>query len=241
MGQGIERTTLTRLPHEFLDSSPMTVFLTGASRGIGLSIHEKLSTMGYNIIAPPRSELNLADISSITGYIEQHKQDPIDIIINNAAINPTTPLGKMSPELIEEILRIDVIAPLLLTRGLTSHMKEESWGRIINISSIWGVRGREGRSVYSTAKHALNGMTSSLARELGTYNILVNSVCPGFIDTEMTRRNLSSEEIEVLLERVPLGRLARPEEIANVVAFLISKENTYLTGQSIVVDGGFTV
>jgi len=230
-----------RLDRERLNLSSQTVFLTGGSGGIGKSIENKLLTEGYNIIAPPREELNLADLNSISEYVGKHENDPIDILINNAAINPATALDEMTPELIEEVLRVDVTAPLLLTRGLTSHMKEKGWGRVINISSIWGVRGREGRSVYSAAKHALNGMTSSLARELGSHNILVNSVCPGFVDTEMTRRNLTPEQLAELLKKVPLGRLAQPDEIADVVAFLVSKKNTFITGQSIIVDGGFTV
>lgn len=230
----------SRKPHEQLDFSHRTALVTGASRGIGLEINNCLVKLGCNVFTPSRSELNLSDIDSINEYVEKHRQDPIDIIINDAAINPAIPLDEMEPELIEEIIRVNQTAPILLTRGLTDYMKENSWGRVVNISSIWGVMGRGARTVYSTTKFALDGMTRSLSQEYGKHGILVNSVCPGFVDTEMTRRNLSAEQLEALMARVPLGRLAQPEEIANAVAFLASDMNTFITGQSIVVDGGFT-
>lgn len=237
---GSEAKTFLRAPHELLDLSHRTAFITGASRGIGKAIHDRLAEFGCNMIAPPREELDLADSASVVAYIELHKENPIDIIINDAALNPPIPLDKMTPEQIQEIMVVNAISPLLLSNGLSQHMRKNGWGRIVDISSIWGVVGRGPRTVYSTSKFALVGETRSLAQEYGKYNILVNSVCPGFVDTEMTRGNLSPEQIEALLTRVPLGRLALPEEIANVVAFLVSDLNTFITGQSIVVDGGYT-
>lgn len=222
-----------------LNPSFKTVFITGGSRGIGAAICKEISPR-YNIIAPSRAELDLSSVDSIKNYIGQHKDDPIDILINNAGINPTTPFFEMDQSVMSEMMLVNVTAPLLLIQGLTSHMKEKKWGRILNLSSIWGTTGRANRLVYSTAKHAINGITRSLADLLGPFNIVVNSVCPGFVDTEMTRRNLSPKVIAELLKRVPLGRLIQPEEIAKAAAWLISNENTSYTGQLFVIDGGFS-
>ena len=237
---GLEAETFRRKPRELLDFSHRTAFMTGASGGIGSAIYKRLAGLGCTMIAPPRSELNLADLGSIKSYVEQHGQDLIDIIINCAAINPGKPtFNEMEAELIDEIVRVDLTAPILLIRGLTSHMKEKGWGRIVNIGSVLGEIGRPQRLAYAASKRGLDSVTESFAAEFGQFGILVNSVNPGFVDTKMTHRNLKEEQIAVLLEQVPLGRLIKPDEIAGVVAFLVSRKNTVVTGQSIVVDGGF--
>ena len=242
---GLEKATQykmfrNRLHREKLNFAPQTVFLTGASGGIGSAINNKLKTLGYSVIAPTHSELDLANINSVKEYVSEHKDDPIDIIINCAAINPgKPPFNEMEPELIDEVVRADLIAPILLSRGLTSHMKEKGWGRIINIGSIWGETGRPQRLAYAASKRGLDSVTESFATELGQYGILVNSVNPGFVDTEMTHKNLTEEQIATLLKQVPLGRLIKPGEIAGVVAYLVSNKNTVITGQSLIVDGGF--
>lgn len=229
-----------RFDSEKLKNSHLTVFLTGASGGIGSAINNTLKTLGYNVIAPTHADLDLTDISSVKKYISEHKDDPIDIIINCAAINPGKPsFNEMEPEMIEEVVRADLIAPILLSRGLTSHMKKKGWGRIINVGSIWGETGRPQRLAYAASKRGLDSVTESFAAELGQFGILVNSVNPGFVDTDMTHRNLTEEQIATLLKQVPLGRLIKPDEIAGVIAFLVSKKNTVITGQSLIVDGGF--
>lgn len=237
---GTEVFNLNHLQHENLHRSPKSVFLTGATGGIGKSIHSLLSET-YHVISPLRSELDLSNVRSIMEYIGRHKADPIDIIINCAASNPLKPSWeKMTPEEIEKIIRINLTAPLLLSRGLSGHMKKQKWGRIVNISSIWGVVGRATRTIYSETKFGLEGQTRSLAQAFGKFNILVNCVSPGFVDTQMTRRNLSQLEINRLLLSVPLGRLAQPEEIAKSVSFLVSEENSFINGANIVIDGGYT-
>lgn len=237
---GLEAVSLQRAHEEYLDLSGRTAFLTGASRGLGEAIASRLNQLGCNLIVPPRAELNLADLGSVSVYVEKHSQDPIDIIINDAGINLPGALENLSEDQIIETITVNLMAPLLLIRGLTSHMKEKEWGRIVNISSIWGVRGRENRTVYSTTKHGINGMTRALARELGPYDILVNSVCPGVFDTEMTRQNLYGKALQRFLADVPLGRLGEPEEVAEAVAWLVSPQNTFYTGQLYVLDGGYT-
>ncbi len=216
-----------------------TVFITGGTGGIGKTICDELKNK-YKILAPNRKELDLANQLSIKHFIEHYRNTPIDVIINNAGVNYPSPLEDINDVQLREMIEINEITPLVLIRGLISHMKEKKWGRIINISSVAGFIGRNQRDVYTMTKHALNGLTRSLALQLGPHNILVNSVCPGFIDTELTRRNVSVETKKELIKGIPLGRFADPNEIAQVVAFLVSKENTYITGQLIVVDGGFT-
>ena len=119
-------------------------------------------------------------------------------------------------------------------------MQKKGFGRIVNISSVWSVVSRAGRISYSMSKAALNGMTRSLAVELSPYNILVNAVAPGYVLTDLTCQNNSETELETIRKTIPLQRLAEPQEIADIVAFLCSERNTYLTGQTLVVDGGFT-
>jgi 3-oxoacyl-[acyl-carrier protein] reductase len=111
----------------------------------------------------------------------------------------------------------------------------------VNLGSVWSIVSKPGRLSYSSAKHAIDGLTNTLALELAEHAILVNTVCPGFVDTEMTRQNNSSEEIEALCKQVPLGRIASPNEIAELVYFLGSEQNTYITGQKLVIDGGYTI
>lgn len=229
-----------KFDRERLNNSFQTVFLTGASGGIGSAINNKLKTLGYNIIAPTHQELDLSNIGSLKKYIDEHKNDPIDILINCAAINPAkVPFDEMDAEQIDEVIRVDLTAPLLLSRGLTSHMKEKGWGRIVNIGSIWGKTARYPRAAYAASKRGLDSITESFAAELGKYGILVNSLHPGFVDTEMTRRNLSEEQIAAFLVKVPTGKIIQPSEIADVIAFLVSKKNKVITGQSIAADGGF--
>lgn len=215
-----------------------TVLLTGASKGIGEAIKGVLETSGkYNLLTPSSSDLNLRNLESIEDFFnDQH----IDILINNAGINILNQIEEISQETIDSMFHVNLIAPLILIQKAVPFMKKQRYGRIINISSIWGVRSKEFRTLYSATKFGLNGITKSLSRELGEYNILVNSVCPGFVNTELTKKNIPFSEQEEIKKSIPLKRFAEPSEIANIVEFLISDKNTYITGQTIVVDGGFT-
>lgn len=118
-------------------------------------------------------------------------------------------------------------------------MAERGWGRIVNISSVYSLVSREKRSMYSTSKSALNGLTRALAVELGPRGVLANAICPGFVDTELTRQNNTPAEIAALCELVPLGRLAAVREIAEFAYYIGSEANTYITGQTLAIDGGF--
>lgn len=216
-----------------------TVFITGAGRGIGEAIYKKLRKEDYKIISPNRKELDLNDNVSIYQYIETHKNLKIDILINNAGINFPNWIDELTDDNIENHIQTNLTAPIKLIRAFVTHMKKNKWGRIINISSIFGIVARGKQTMYSATKHAINGVTKALALELGPYNILVNSVCPGFTNTDLVKTN-SPEKNALLAKDIPLGRFAEPKEIAELVSFLISDKNTYINGQCLVIDGGFT-
>lgn len=217
------------------------VLLTGGSRGIGKAIRELLAENGYDVYAPSRSEMDLSNKESILSFIQNHQNIGFDIIINNAGINPLDDIPEINDSDFEECMKVNLMSPFMLIRGFTPYMIEQRYGRIINISSIWSVISKARRTTYSISKTGIIGLTRTAAVELGPYNILVNSVSPGFINTELTKANLSLAEQKQLAESVPLQRLGEPREIAELVVFLVSDRNTFLTGQNIIIDGGFTV
>lgn len=215
-----------------------TVLVTGGSRGIGQAIARRYAAEGHKVIAPPRSDLDLASANSIKRYLTGHADDRIDILINNAAENRIYPLEALPLDAWERMIAVNLTAPLLLIRAAAASMARLGWGRIVNIGSVYGLVGRPGRAAYSSTKAALNALTRTAALEYAESGVLVNAVCPGFVDTELTRTNNSAEELESLRRRVPMRRFAAPEEIAELVYFIGSERNTYITGQVIAIDGG---
>lgn len=216
-----------------------TVFITGAGRGIGDAIFKKLKTENYKIIAPTRQELDLGNNTSTNRYIEANKNLKVDILINNAGINLPTWINELTDKNIDEHLNVNLRGPIKLISTFAPHMKKNKWGRIINISSIFGVVARGKQTMYTATKHGINGVTKTLALELGPHNILINSVCPGFTNTDLIKRN-PPEKNALIAKDIPQGRFAEPVEIAELVSFLISEKNTYINGQNIIIDGGFT-
>lgn len=219
----------------------MKALITGASRGIGKVTAQKFINEDYEVYAPTRSELDLADDISIEKYIEKYKDVKFDVIVNNAGINDINLIENITDNEIENMFQVNLLGPIKLLRGFVNGMKQKNYGRIINIGSIWAVVSKEGRSIYSATKNGIHGITNSLAIELAPYNILVNTVCPGFTLTELTKKNNSEQEIASISKQIPMGRMAEPKEIAEVVYFLGSDFNTYITGQKIVVDGGYSI
>lgn len=216
----------------------LTVLITGGSKGIGYAIAERLRKEDlYEVITPSHHDLDLSDRESIKNFCKQHPK--VDILINNAGINILGAVDMLTDEDMDAMLGTNLIGPIALIREVAPSMKKSGYGKIINVSSIWGIRSKENRTLYSATKFALNGVTKSLARELGSYNILVNSICPGYVNTELTRKNVPEEEQIKIKASIPLGRFAEPDEIAQTVSFLISSNNTYITGQTIIIDGGF--
>lgn len=217
------------------------VLITGGSRGIGKEIAKKFDENGYKVYAPTRDELNLKDKNSVKEFIEKHKDIYFSVIINNAGINIVNNIENIDEDVLNETMNVNLITPIKLIKGFIGKMKENNYGRIVNIGSIWAVISKEGRSVYSATKNGIHGVTNTVALEAGRYNVLVNTVCPGFTLTELTKQNNTQDQIDRLCEEIPVGRMAEPNEIAKFVYYLASEENTYITGQKITIDGGFTV
>jgi 3-oxoacyl-[acyl-carrier protein] reductase len=216
-----------------------TALVTGASRGIGRAIAQLLAETGHSVLTPTRSEMDLASKGSIDSYLAALAA-PVEILVNDAGINRVAPLGDIKNQDLQDTLNINLSAPFHLIQSVSPQMQKGRFGRIVNISSIWSIVSRAGRITYSMSKSALNGMTRSMAIELAPFNILVNAVAPGYVLTDLTRQNNSDEDLVNISRAIPLQRLASPAEIASVVAFLCSEQNTYLTGQTLIVDGGFS-
>lgn len=212
--------------------------VTGASRGIGLAIADCFKKQGINVLAPGRKELDLLSKDSIANYLAGLKC-PVDILVNNAGINMLGGIVSLEERNIQETIQVNLLAPLDIIRNVAPRMMHKKYGRILNIGSIWGLITKPGRVTYTLTKSGLGGLTRSMAVELAPYNVLVNCVAPGYVDTELTRKNNTSRELEKIKKSIPLQRLANPGEIAELAYFLCSDKNTYITGQTIAIDGGY--
>jgi 3-oxoacyl-[acyl-carrier protein] reductase len=208
----------------------LRILVTGGSRGIGKDICDVFIQQGHEVISPSREEL---DLSSSFTYIPEK----IDILINNAGINKVDSI--FDGEKYEEMMTVNYFSPLKLFKHCLPHMQKQKYGRVINIGSIWIDYAKPGRSSYSASKNALHSLTKAITSEYGPFNILANTVSPGFISTDMTFQNNSEEAIKELKSKIPLGRLGYTKEVADLVYFLTVK-NSYMSGQNIVIDGGYS-
>ena len=234
------------------------VLITGANRGIGESILHRLDADGYLVVGSSRSnegvekitseikksngkgiQMDVTDQKSIDDAIDSIKKDygPIYGLINNAGITNDNLLMRMSDEQWSSVIDSNLNSLFRVTKSIVKDMMKARVGRIINIGSIVGMMGNAGQSNYSATKSGLLGFTKSLARELSSRNINVNSISPGFINTDMTKA-LSEDQIDALSKNIPLNRIAEPSEIASVVSFLLSDDSSYITGENINVNGG---
>lgn len=213
--------------------------VTGTSRGIGKAIKELFEQNGIKVFAPSREQMDLASNESIRAYVTSLDED-IDILVNNAGINELGAIEELSDETIQGMMQINLLSQLQLIKLLSPKMKKNNYGRIVNIASIWCDFSKEKRILYSIAKAGVKGLTTTSAVELSKFNVLVNAIAPGFVNTEMTSQNNTPEQIKVLAEALPIKRMAEPKEIAEAVYFLASEKNTFITGQTIFADGGFS-
>jgi 3-oxoacyl-[acyl-carrier protein] reductase len=229
------------------------VFITGASRGIGRAIAQAFRDDGARVIGTHTGKNNdkedicheivaadFADVEQIKACADYVRNFEPDVLVNNAGINKISPFAEISPDDFFLIQQVNVFAPFHLCQAVIPGMKRKGWGRIVNISSIWGKISKEYRASYTASKFALDGMTLALAAEHSVDGILANCVAPGFIDTELTRRVLGDEGMQDLVSCVPAHRFGQVEEVARLVLWLASEENTYITGQNIAIDGGFS-
>ena len=213
------------------------VFLTGGSGDIGGAIKADFEVLGYSVHAPLRSELDLCDKRSIDRFLADNTLD-YDILIHCAGFNSPEEIASLPLKSIEETIQINTLSFYSIVQKSIPHLKVNG-GKILGISSLYGSVGRYGRSAYTMSKHALNGLIKTIALELGQYNVIANTLSPGYVDTVMTRKNNDTAKISGFEERIPLGRLATPEDISRVAVFLCSEKNSYISGQDIVVDGGY--
>jgi 3-oxoacyl-[acyl-carrier protein] reductase len=234
--------------------------VTGASRGIGQAIAFELGRQGATVIGTATSEagaarigealkeqgiqgagmlLNVSSDESVTAVLEQIQKDfgAVAILVNNAGITRDNLMLRMKDEEWFDVINTNLNSLYRLSKAVLRGMTKARWGRIINIGSVVGAMGNAGQVNYAAAKAGLEGFSRALAREVGSRSITVNSVAPGFIDTDMTRE-LPEAQREALLTQIPLGRLGQAEEIAKVVGFLASDGAAYVTGATVPVNGG---
>lgn len=240
--------------------SDKVALVTGASRGIGKAIAKQLGADGYTVIGTATTEsgadnisaylaednisgkgmmLNVADQSSVDQVVKQISAEfaaPL-VLVNNAGITKDNILMRMKEDEWDDVVNTNLSAIYRLSKACVRGMTKARWGRIINISSVVGSMGNIGQSNYAATKAGIEGFSRSLAKELGSRSITVNSVAPGFIDTDMTKE-LSEDNKNLMLSQIPLARLGQPEEIAAMVGFLAGASGAYITGETIHINGG---
>jgi 3-oxoacyl-[acyl-carrier protein] reductase len=225
------------------------VLVSGGTKGIGRAIVTKLLDEGFSVIATTRDKtkanilehknltvenLDLSSKDSVSEFQEKVESFKPSILVNNAGVTKDNLFLRMSENDWTEVIETNLNGTYRLTKIFLKDMIKNKWGRIINIGSVSGLMGNPGQTNYASSKAALEGFTRSLAKEIGSRNITVNLVSPGFINTDMT----SGLTIEKLESQIPLGRMGNPSDVASLVAFLASEGAGYITGQTLVVDGG---
>lgn len=242
-----------------LDYSSKTILITGATRGIGQAFADAFEEAGAQLILTGTNPKTIAALNekfvdgkrqylsldfnkneSLSNFLKLINDiEKIDALINNAGINILNDFVETEDNDFNKLVDINLKGPYILSKYVARKMVSNNYGRIINICSIWSKITRPKRSLYTMTKNGLHGLTQTMAIELAKHNIMVNSLSPGFTLTDLTRETNTKEELDSIANMIPLGRMAEPDEIAKVALFLASEQNSYLTGQNIVVDGGF--
>lgn len=240
-----------------------TIILTGASGGIGAEIAKTLANEDVNLILVYNSnensvvklfneiktlcncenyKCNLTEVNEIENLVNYVilKYKKIDCLVNCAGVSLFKQIQDHTEEDYNFIMNTNFKSTFFLTSKVSKFMISEKCGKIINISSMWGTVGSSMESLYSASKSAINNLTLSLAKELGPSNIQVNTICPGLIDTQMNA-NLTKETVEDIVNSTPLNRIGTPKDVANLVEFLLSEKASFITGQIITIDGGFSL
>ncbi len=243
---------------------PQVALVTGGTRGIGGAIARRFLVVGWRVIVTARSRESFDRFAAGLGpderdrteflradFLDRGSMDAcavaveslarLDALVNNAGENINNPVSELRIQDVERLYRVNLESAIRLTQAAARVMVAANSGRIVNVASIWSVVSRVGRLAYSASKAGLVGATRAAAVDLAGSGVLVNAVSPGFTMTELTARTLSEDDVQELSARVPMARFAEPEEIAAAVFFLCSEENTYITGQNLVIDGGYTV
>ncbi len=239
-----------------------TVLITGGSRGIGKAITLELANKGYNVVFTYNKNIQMAkeviktikskSLNAICFKLDQSKRKnitsliskiikrfhTIDILINNAAISQEKPFEQINDKDWEYMMKVNLQGPFMLIQEVLPIMKKNKWGRIINITSIGGQWGGFNQVHYAASKAALINLTLSIAKLYSQYNITSNAVSPGLVLTDMSKREIASAQGKEKIKNIPLKRVATAEEVAKVVAFLVSEDASYITGQTINVNGG---
>ena len=217
-----------------------SAFVTGGSRGIGKAVVDELLKIGIEVTAPTRAELDLSDLKSVDTFTLANMEFVPDLVVLNAGENSPSVISEITMDAWQKTIDVNLSSNFLLIRNFGSKMMKRGSGRIVVVSSCYSFRARVGRAAYSASKAGLNALVQSAALEFAANDVLVNAVCPGFVLTDLTKKNNDATGIKLLETQIPLGKLADPIEVAKLVLFLGLESNTYITGQTVVIDGGFT-
>lgn len=225
--------------------------VTGGTRSIGRAVVDGLLARGAAVISTgtkphvemPKGcrhvQLQLEDRQSVESVCRVIESERPHILVNNAGTSSFSTIEDIDLADVERVHEMHVVAPLRLCQAALPGMKRHGWGRIVNITAISGIWGRKTRANYGSAKAGLDGLTANLAAEVGAHGILANCVAPGFIDTDILKKNYTEAQRREMADSVPVKRLGTAQDIASMVVFLSGPENGYITAQNIVVDGGF--
>ena len=235
------------------------IIITGSTRGIGKKIAEDLFSLGATLILTGTNKKEVKELNNLKRpnvryyYLDNLKKKSVDSfledisdldlihgLVNNAGINRLNFVQNVNLSDWNDMVSVNLTTPFRLIKAVSAKMISNNYGRILNIASIFSVISKEKRVAYSSTKFGLNGLTIGTSNDVSKYNILCNSLSPGFVMTDLTKKNLSEKEIKELSSQIPIKKFGTTSDVSNVAVFLLSDLNQYITGQNIIVDGGYT-